>query len=82
MLASFKRQILMGVAMFSKEELEFSKEELELIDAALTEYWLKNREEYERQRAKGRKKCGWHLSIMDRIGNLQHKIFLLKNDMP
>lgn len=59
----------------------FTKEELDLIDTALTEYWLKNREEYERQMAKGRKKCGWHLPVMNRIDNLQHKIFLLKNDM-
>ena len=59
----------------------FTKEELELIDAALTEYWLKNNEEYERQTAKGRKKCGWHLSVMNRIGNLQSKIFMIKNSM-
>lgn len=59
----------------------FTKKELELIDAALTEYWLKNNEEYERQIAKGRKKCGWHLSVMDRIGNLQSKIFMLMNSM-
>ena len=59
----------------------FTKGELELIDAALTEYWLKNNEEYERQAAKGRKKCGWHLSVMDRINNLQSKIFMIKNDM-
>lgn len=48
----------------------FTKEELDLIDTALTEYWLKNREEYERQMAKGRKKCGWHLPVMNRIDNL------------
>ena len=59
----------------------FTKEELELIYAALTEYWLKNNEEYERQMAKGRKKCGWHLSVMDRIGNLQSKIYMLENSM-
>lgn len=59
----------------------FTKKELELIDAALTEYWLKNNEEYEQQIAKGRKKCGWHLSVMDRIGNLQSKIFMLMNSM-
>lgn len=57
----------------------FTKEELELIDAALTEYWLKNNEEYERQMAKGRKKCGWHLSVMGRIDKLQSKIFGIKN---
>lgn len=59
----------------------FTKEELELIDAALTVYYLKNHEEYERQKAKGRKKCGWHLSVMDRIGKLQSEIFVLKNSM-
>lgn len=59
----------------------FTKEELELIDAALTEYYLKHHEEYERQKAKGRKKCGWHLSVMNRIGNLQSKIYVLKSGM-
>lgn len=59
----------------------FTKEELELIDAALTVYWLKNNEEYERQMEKGRKKCGWHLSVMNRINYIQSKIFELKNSM-
>lgn len=59
----------------------FTKEELDLIDSALTEYWLKHNEEYERQKAKGRKKCGWHLSVLNRISNLQSKIFYIQNSM-
>ena len=59
----------------------FTKEELELIDAALTVYYLKNNEEYERQKAKGRKKCNWHLSVMNRCSNLSSKIFYLKNSL-
>lgn len=59
----------------------FTKEELNLIDAALTAYFLQHSEEYDRQKAKGRKKCGWHLSVMDRIGKLQSKIYLLVNSM-
>lgn len=60
------------------EGLNITTEELEVINAALTEYWLKNHEEYERQMAKGRKKCGWHLSVMEKINKLQSKIFSLK----
>jgi hypothetical protein len=59
----------------------FTYEELELMDAALTLYWLHNREEYERQEAKGRKKCGWHLSVMNRIDDLHTKIFMIKNSI-
>ena len=62
-------------------ENTFTKEELELIDAALTVYYLKNNEEYERQKAKGRKKCNWHLSVMNRCLNLSSKIFYLKNSL-
>lgn len=59
----------------------FTKEELELIDAALTAYYLKNHEEYDRQVAKGRTKCGWHFSVMNRIDKLQSKIFEIKNSI-
>ena len=57
----------------------FTEEELNLIDAALTEYYLKHNEEYERQKAKGRTKCNWHLSVMNRTSNLQSKIYRFKN---
>lgn len=57
----------------------FNHEELELIDAALTDYWLKHHEDYERQKAKGRKKCSWHLSVMDRVGKLHLKISSMQN---
>lgn len=59
----------------------FTKEELELIDAALTELYLKHNEEHTRQMEKGRKHCNWHLSVMDRIGNLQSKIYYIKNSI-
>lgn len=59
----------------------FTKEELELIDTALTEYYLKHSEEYERQKAKGRRKCDWHLSITNKITNLHSKIYMIKNSM-
>ena len=59
----------------------FTKEELELIDTSLTAYYLQNNEEFERKMGKGRKNCSWHLSVMDRIGNLQSKIYYIKNGM-
>ena len=59
----------------------FTKEELELIEASLTEYWLRNEEEYERQKAKGRRDCVWHLSVMEKIDKLQSKIYYIKNSM-
>lgn len=59
----------------------FTKEELELIYAALTEYFLKHNEEYRRQMEKGRSKCGWHLSVIDKVNKLQSKIYMLKNSM-
>ena len=58
----------------------FTKEELDLIDSALTEYYLNHQEDYERQKAKGRKNCDWHLSVMDRTLRLQAKIFALKRN--
>ena len=57
----------------------FTKDELILIDSALTEYYLNHHDEYERQKAKGRKKCSWHLSVMDRTSKLQSKIFAIMN---
>lgn len=59
----------------------FTKEELDLIDASLTEYYNTHNKAYEEQKAKGRKKCSWHLPVMDRILELQSKIFILKNSM-
>lgn len=59
----------------------FTKSELELIYSALTEYYLRHNEEYERQKAKGRYKCGWHLSAMQRVNDLQSKIYHLKLSM-
>ena len=58
-----------------------TKDELDLIDAALTEYFNKHTEEYTRQRDKLRKNCGWHLRVMDKISALQSKIYLIKNSM-
>lgn len=59
----------------------FTKSELDLIDAALTEYFLKHNEEYTRQRDKLRKNCDWHLRVMDKISTLQSKIYMIKNSM-
>ena len=59
----------------------FTKDELDLIDAALTEYFIKHTEEYTRQRDKGRKNCGWHLRVLDKITALQSKIYMIKNGM-
>lgn len=56
----------------------FTKDELDLIYNALTEYFLRHKEDYERQKAKGRKACDWHLSVMRRTSELQSKIFNLK----
>ena len=52
----------------------FTDEELELIDTALTEYWVKHNEEYDRQKAKRRTKCDWHLAVMNDIFALRYKI--------
>ena len=59
----------------------FTKDELDMIDAALTESFNKHMEEYTRQRDKLRKNCGWHLRVMDKISALQTKIYLIKNGM-
>ena len=62
-------------------ENTFTKEELELIYAALTHYWNFNHQEHERKKAKGRKNCNWHVTVMNKITNLESKIFYLKNSM-
>lgn len=59
----------------------FTKDELELIDAALTECFNSHTEAYKRQKAKGRHKCSWHLRVMARISTLQSKIYRIKNSM-
>lgn len=57
----------------------FTKDELTLIESALDNYWLTHKEDYERQKAKGRKKCEWHLAVMNKTSNLQSKVFYIKN---
>lgn len=59
----------------------FTKEELELIDAALTEYFNSHTEAYKRQEVKGRHKRSWHIGVMNRISALQSKIYMIKNGM-
>ena len=59
----------------------FTKDELELINTALTEYYLKHIKEYDTQKAKRRKNCDWHLSVMKKTSDLQSKIYILKNSM-
>lgn len=59
----------------------FTKSELELLYDALTFYWLHHHDEHERQKAKGRHKCGWHLPVMQKVSDLQSKIYHLKLSM-
>lgn len=59
----------------------FTKDELSLLHAALTEYYLKHNSEYEQQKAKSREKCDWHLKVMDKTSKLQSKVFKLETEM-
>ena len=52
----------------------FTKEELELIDTALTEYWAKHNRELDSRNAKERRKWDWRISTMNDIFALQYKI--------
>lgn len=59
----------------------FDKSELELIDTALTEYYLKLNEDYRRDQAKGRHNTGWQLSVIGKILALQSKVYNLEFSM-
>ena len=59
----------------------FTKSELELLDAALTEYWLKLHEQHLKDLAKGRHKAGWQTPAMKKVSDLQSKIYHLKLSM-
>ena len=52
----------------------FTKEELELIDTALTEYWAKHNRELDSRNAKEHRKWNWRVSIMNDIFALRYKI--------
>ena len=59
----------------------FDKSELELLDAALTEYWNNLNKDYENDKAKGRHKTGWQAKVMQKIEKLQSKIYALEHGM-
>lgn len=59
----------------------FTKDELELIDTALTEYYLKLNDDYHRDQAKGRHSTGWQLSVIGKILALQSKVYNLELTM-
>lgn len=55
----------------------FTKEELELIQTAIIAYEQEHREAFERQKAKGKKDCEWHLSVVEKCIHVGHKVFEL-----
>lgn len=54
----------------------FTKEELQLIEAALSEYYLKCAE-----RKRADRKSNWHLNTMKKIDDLQGKLWKMVNTM-
>ena len=59
----------------------FTKSELELIDTALTEYYLKLNDECQRDQAKGRRNKEWKLSVIGKVLALQSKVYNLELTM-
>lgn len=55
----------------------FTKEELDIIDTALTEYYVKLNADYQRDQAKGRHNTGWQLSVIGKVLALQSKVYNL-----
>jgi hypothetical protein len=58
----------------------FTTRELDLLYSAVSDAYLKHKDAYERQKAKGKKDCGWHLPIMQELIDLRHKIFNAKEN--
>ena len=58
----------------------FTKSELELISAALNEYWLKLNEQHQKDVTKGRHNS-WRSSTMQKVSDLESKIFRMELDM-
>lgn len=58
----------------------FTKNELELIHSALTEYWLKLNDQHQKNIAKGRHN-NWPSSTMQKISDLESKVFHLQLNM-
>ena len=56
----------------------FTKEELKIIEAALTAYYLQR---LEAKRANGKKQSDWHKNFMKSIDTLQSKIWKMVNAM-
>ena len=59
----------------------FTKEELELIQSAIIAYEQEHREAFERQKAKGKADCEWHLSIIEKSIRIGQKIFEMQNNL-
>lgn len=59
----------------------FDKNELDLIDTALTYYWNHLNKDHKNDEAKGRHKTGWQVGVMKRIDALTSKIYRLMNSM-
>lgn len=59
----------------------FTKEELELIQVAIIAYEREHREAFERQKAKGKRGCEWHLSIIEKSIRIKQKIFEMQNNL-
>lgn len=58
----------------------FTKSELELIYAALNEYWLNLNDQHQKDLAKGRHN-NWQSSTMQKVSDLQSKVFNLELNM-
>lgn len=59
----------------------FDKSELELLYTALNAFYLELDADYQRDKAKGRHNTGWQKSVMQKILNLQSKIFEMELTM-
>lgn len=59
----------------------FTKEELELIDSALNAYWLQINEQYQKDLAKNRHNAGFRPRLMQKVSDLQSKVFNLELNM-
>lgn len=58
----------------------FTKSELELIYAALNEYWLNLNDQHQKNLEKGRHN-NWQFSTMQKVSDLQSKVFNLELSM-
>ena len=59
----------------------FTKEELGLIDSALTAYWLQINEQHQKDLAKNRHNAEFRPRLMQKVSDLQRKVFYLEISM-